>query len=318
MTGNSAPELLIVNFHYVRDSSQYKYPGIHPIEWDTFNEKVCWLKDRYHMATPGEVEAFAYGKNSLPGRSIFLTFDDGLIEHSALAKEILNPLNIKGAFFISSRPLLEGCSSMVQKIHWLRATSSPTDFKEQFLEALPDSFGYSEMSDDIVDKANRTYIYDTPENAKLKYFINFMLPSEVVDSTTSRMLEARDIPESSFCEDMYMDRSQLKGLVDDGHIIGSHGHSHMPFSQLPAAGLEEELQTNISFLEKIIGRKPHWISYPYGTAWSITEDTEALCKGLGFTMGLSLDKDIMGWNTGIESPLYLKRINVNEIEIMCR
>ena len=317
MTQNHHSSLLIVNYHYIRSRQQYLYPGIHPIEKDKFIEQVHWLKSRYHMATPEEVEAFAYGDNCLPGTSVFLTFDDGLVEHGELAKQLLESLKAKGAFFISSRPLLEDRALMVHKIHWLRATTPPDEFREQFFSLLPDRYRHEALDDCMTEKALRTYIYDTPRDARLKYMINFQLPSEMVDIVLSEMLNSRLISESKFCEDLYMNESQLKRLANDGHIIGSHGHSHTPFSKLDRDDLEEELQTNISYIQKITGTKPRWFSYPYGTDWSIPRDMDGLYKDCGFRIGFSLDKERKRWNTGEEHPYRLDRINTNHVKELC-
>jgi len=232
MKHHSDSGLLIINYHYIRESVQYPYPGIHPLEPQAFIEQINWLKDRYHIATPHEVEHFYYRGKSLPGPSILLTFDDGLAEHGTLVEEVLRPLQIKAVFFISSRPLLEHRASMVHKIHWLRASSKPEKFREDFFSLLPDKMQPAEIGDGIKEKALRTYPYDTPENAQLKYLINFQLPHDTVDSVTSIMLKNRGILEPEFCERFYMRPSQVSILHEIGHMIGCHGHSHAPFAVL--------------------------------------------------------------------------------------
>ena len=107
MITENESKLLIVNYHYIREQKRCPYPGIHPIEPKSFIKQVHWLKDRYHTATPDEVEAFAYRKETLPRASVLFTFDDGLVDHWTVAREILDPLGIKAKFFFQSRPLVE-------------------------------------------------------------------------------------------------------------------------------------------------------------------------------------------------------------------
>jgi peptidoglycan/xylan/chitin deacetylase (PgdA/CDA1 family) len=309
--------LIIVNYHYIRDRSQYPYPGIHPIGREEFVRQIQWLKSRYNMATPEEVESFAYNEKPLPAPSVFLTFDDGLAEHIIFASEVLDPLGIKAAFFVSTMPLIENHALMVHKIHWLRATTDPERFREQFMRVLADKWRQAMLNDKTSVKALRAYPYDTPENALLKYLINYKLPPEIADLAGSEMLASRGISESAFCEETYMNEGHIRCLSENGHIIGSHGHSHAPFSKLDSKTLENELNISIAYLEKTIGLRPRWISYPYGMRWSISEDTGRICRDLGFKIGLGLDKDEWGWNTGEELPLWLKRINTNDVEEMC-
>ena len=317
MKHHSDSGLLIINYHYIRESVQYPYPGIHPLEPQAFIEQINWLKDRYHIATPHEVEHFYYRGKSLPGPSILLTFDDGLAEHGTLVEEVLRPLQIKAVFFISSRPLLEHRASMVHKIHWLRASSKPEKFREDFFSLLPDKMQPAEIGDEIKKKALRTYPYDTPENAQLKYLINFQLPHDTVDSVTSVMLKNRGILEPEFCERFYMRPSQVSILHEIGHMIGCHGHSHAPFAVLKKNALEAELKTSTTYFEGLLGRKLSWISFPYGTRWSIPADIEEVCRKFDFTIGCCLDKDRKRWNRGKESPYRLDRINTNHVKELC-
>ena len=128
ITNETDSMLMIVNYHYIRERSKYPYAGIHPVEWQKFIKDVRLLSSRFHMATPEEVERFTYGDIDLPGPSVFLSFDDGLVDHATAAQDVLDPLGIKAVFSISSRPLIEERALMVHKIHWLRATTPPDIF----------------------------------------------------------------------------------------------------------------------------------------------------------------------------------------------
>ncbi len=301
---------MFVNYHYIRDPAAYRHPGIHPISCEAFAEQIESLRRRYHVATPDEAEAYVRGEDALPGPSIFFTFDDGLVEHGAVAKEILEPLGIKAAFFIISRPLTEHRAVAVHKIHWLRATTDPERFSDEFFSLADVDFPAGMDDAEAAAAAMKTYPYDTPEVARVKYRINFQLPIELVDDVTSRMLSDRGIAESAFCRELYMDENAIRGLAECGHVIGSHGHSHRPLSAFDEAGLDDDIGTNLACLSAITGSRPTWISYPYGRDWSLPEDAEGFCRRHGFRVALTL---LAGWNEGGESPSRLKRINTNEV-----
>lgn len=302
--------LLFVNYHYIGESSRYPYPGIHPISRHAFIEQVNDLRRRFHVATPAQVEAFAAGEKALPGPSIFLTFDDGLAEHTEIASGILDPLGIKAAFFIPSRPLLDRRAAMVHKVHWLRATTPPERFREEFLASLSGKHPGERQDPATVRAALETYPYDTPAAARLKYLINFQLDSEFVDEITSQMLMDRAISEADFCREFYMDESAVRALAEAGHVIGAHGHSHRAFSILSQRELEADIRTNLDYLGKLTGRQPTWVSYPYGSDESLPEDTDGFCRRHGFRIALTLSR---AWNESGESPFRLKRINTNEV-----
>ncbi len=308
---NARGRLLLVNYHYIRDPGQYLHPGIHPISPADFRTEVGALRERFHMATPEEAESFLAGAGILPGDSILISFDDGLVDHRDIAREFLDPLGLKAVFFVSSQPLQTGRAVMVHKVHWLRATTAPDTFRAEFLAALPANTN-TELDAATAAKASRVYIYDTPEIGRLKYLINFLLPYDVVDRTTSEMLRRRDIDEADFCGGLYMNEGEIGALAAAGHMIGCHGTSHKPFTTLsPGAELESDALGNRRHLGGILGREPTWVSYPYGRGAAIPDDTREFCRRFGFTLGLTLDN---GWNDdeGIEQSR-VKRINTNEL-----
>src|SRR5581483_496169 len=115
----------------------YRFPGIHPIGLAEFRAQIETLLDRYRFASPAEVETFALEHRELPRPSVVPTFDDGLRDHWQAACEVLDPLGIKGAFFVCSRPAIATRALMVHKIQWLRAQISPADFAGEFFSPLP-------------------------------------------------------------------------------------------------------------------------------------------------------------------------------------
>jgi peptidoglycan/xylan/chitin deacetylase (PgdA/CDA1 family) len=281
------------------------------LEWKAFIEQVRWLNNHFHTVTPEEVEKFAYAKADLPGPSFFLSFDDGLVDHTMTEQEILGPLNMKAAFSVSSKPLVEGRALMVNKIHWLRATTLPEKFRKEFLHLLPEKWLDVAAYCETTREAVQNYPYDTPGDASLKYLINFQLPHELVDAIASEMLRNRGKSEASFCNQVYMTERQICQLTEKGHIIVNHGHSHTPFSRLNGGDLAKEIQKSKSFFEGVTGAIQGWVSYPNGRQWAIPKDTKEFCRHFGFTIGLGLDG---GWNNGSESPYRLNRVNQNDIK----
>lgn len=311
MTEVGQSRLLFVNYHYIRDPAAYRYPGIHPIGMTEFRAQIEQLKDRVRFASPAEVETFVLEGRALPGPSVVPTFDDGLMDHWQAACEVLDPLGIKGAFFVCSRPAIASRALTVHKIQWLRAHTSPSEFAAEFFSLIPLKLRPSGHEAWIV-QAERAYKYDTPMIARLKFALNFVLPGDLVDEVTSQMLVNRGIDEAGFCERTYMTDAHLRSLADRGHVIGVHGHTHAPFSRLGEA-LFDDVGANVTYLTKAIGRAPSWVAYPYGRADAIPDEAAltSLFRRFNLTIGLTL----MGtWNTGDESPARLNRINTNELE----
>ena len=232
-------QLLLVNYHYVRDPHAHPYPGIHPISPDAFAQQVKRLAKQFHIATPEEVEAFVLQGRELPRDSVLITFDDGLVDHAETARQILDPMGVKAVFFVCSRPLTEHRAVPVHKIHWLRATMEPDRFRAELLACLPEEWRGRRLSDDEEKAARSTYIYDRPQDADIKYLLNFLLPEEVVDAATSAMLNRTGVSEAEFCRRTYMVGETLRALEAAGHRVEAHTHDHQPVTRLGAK--EEEL-----------------------------------------------------------------------------
>ena len=302
-------KLLIVTYHYVRDPKATRYPGIHPITPAAFAAQVDDLRSRYHMATPEEAERFLLGEKDLPGPSVFLAFDDGLVDQGEAARTVLDPLGIRAAFFVTSRPLLERTPLAVHKVHWLRAHTEPKRFREEFEATLPAEWKTGNADAPARAEAARQYPYDGPEDALLKSHISGRLPNEVVDAATAALLRARAISDAAFCDQLYMNAGDLRALAANGHCIGAHGHSHAAFSRLGAA-LDADLGRNVRCLTDALGTPPTWVSYPYGRRWAIPADAAGMCRRHGFRIGVTLN---LGWNEGAVDPALVKRINTNEV-----
>lgn len=302
--------LLLVNYHYVRDPGLYAYPGIHPISPDAFRLQMEQLASSLHMATPDEAEAFLLHGEELPGPSALVTFDDGLTDHAQTATDILDPMGVKAVFFVCSRPLTEQRALAVHKVHYLRAMTEPGRFRDELLAALPPQWRDRQLTEDERAAAARTYIYDKPEHGEIKYLLNSLLPEDVLDQVTSRMLENRGIDEQLFCSETYMDANTLRRLEDGGHRIGAHTHDHRAVTRL---GEDEDrhMALNVATLANATGRRPNWVSYPYGRDWALPADPIAFCKRHGFSVGVTLTGQ---WVQPEHAPFALDRINTNEVD----
>lgn len=311
MTELEQSRLLFVNYHYIRDAAAYRYPGIHPLGMAEFRAQVEQLQDRVRFATPAEVEDFVLDGRALPGPSVVPTFDDGLMDHWHAACEVLDPLGIKGAFFVCSRPAVAKRALTVHKIQWLRANTSPDDFAEEFFSLVPPELRPTGR-EPWLGRAEKTYKYDAPVVGHLKFALNFVLSTELVDDVTSRMLINRKVDEATFCDQTYMSGAQLRALVERGHVVGVHGHIHAPFSRL-GDGLVDDVGTDFTYLADAAGQPPTWVAYPYGRADALPE--EAVLASLFKQFGLRIGLTMMGtWNVGGENPALLNRINTNELD----
>jgi peptidoglycan/xylan/chitin deacetylase (PgdA/CDA1 family) len=301
--------LLIITYHYVREKGG-AYPGIHPVSEKELSSHISKLKQKYRPVSIEQALNFFSGIKSLKHDSFLITFDDGLQDHYRNARHVLDRHNIKGVFFVPTLPVFDKKAPAVHKIHWLRANISPDKFVVLLNEMLPDKWSNLKLNKKDQKKASEMHIHDNFQTQVLKFSLNFIIPYDVVNQTLNRMFIAKGIDEADFCRTTFMNAEQIFRLNMDGHVIAMHGHSHVAFTSFNEGSLDCDVEKNSTLLENILGKRPTWLSYPYGRPDAIPNNAERLCKKHKINATFSL---ISGINKFGDSSLALKRITPNEI-----
>ena len=78
------------------------YHDIAPHQEAYFKSQLCWLSKSWQFVTPQQFSGILDGALPLEHDSLLITFDDGFLSNRGVAERILNPLKIKGIFFIVS------------------------------------------------------------------------------------------------------------------------------------------------------------------------------------------------------------------------
>jgi len=300
--------LLIVTYHYIGDPTQYPRGGIHPLPRSTFESHIQNISRSYYIPTPLEVEAFLYKDYAFEKPSVFFTFDDGLIDHYLVATTLLAEYNICGAFFISTEPLIKHSVLTVHKAQWLRAHCEPNFLRNEFY-SLAERAKSDINIDDCRKQASKHYRFDNPQDAHMKYLINFILPPGIIDHILTTILERTGTNEKELSKKLYMNEEQILELHNSGHLIGAHSHRHIPLRRLDNS-LDKDIKTNIEVISNVIGYKPTWISYPHGTTQTLPINPVKFCECFGLRIGLTMEP---GWNLSNTPPTQLRRIEQNDI-----
>lgn len=303
--------VLVISYHYLRSKEDIPHPGIHPLTPESFLRQIHSIQQNHPVLSPSQFETWMDG-SSADASSVLLTFDDGLRDHLYAAAE-LEKSGLRGAFFVCSRPALDNKALPVHKVHWLRAHTPPGDFLNQFAALLSDDWQQmvAQPPEDIQRAAAETYQFDAPDTQVLKYLINFVLPYECVDEITSRLLVGHGLDEVTFCALSYLTNEEIHDLSRRGHLIGCHGHLHLPFSRLAPGKLQEDVAKNKAYIHNITGTQAGWLAYPYGSDWSLPADTGMFAARAGIRAAFTYTR---GWNTPSTPRHRLCRIDCNELE----
>lgn len=304
--------LIAINFHYIRESFDYPFAGIHGVTPAEFESQLETLSNIGEFVGLCDIVDELNGKNKLPEKSFVVTFDDGLREQYEVAWPILKKMGIPAIFYINTKPIDLLLLENVHKIHLTRAHTCP----KKLLSVLTNIV----EAYDIDIKALTTdkelpmkqYHYDTCENAILKYFLNFRIDFKLREKIVNQLFEeCMTLNENSVASELYMSKKQVVSLarVD---MIGTHGHAHLPAGKLSKTEFYDELNTSISLLKDWSGGlSPLTYSFPYGSKAACNTFLSELAKEFdlrfAFTMERAANKEVRNF------PLYLSRFACSDL-----
>ena len=158
--------------------------------------------------------------------AVCITFDDGLKEHFAAAKEVLEPRGIRGFFFVCSRPSLDGRALSVHKMHWLRAHNRAFGLCRRVpVGAARSVAGGTRSGAALRTRRPRSTSTTPPRRPCSSISSGSWCRARWWDAVGSDMLRSRGIDEREFCRELYLSDDEVRELAESGHLIGAHGHS---------------------------------------------------------------------------------------------
>ncbi|MDX2248434.1 MAG: polysaccharide deacetylase family protein [Bacteroidia bacterium] len=299
-----------INYHYVRDHFQAPYPAIFG---QTPAELATQVKELMTIARPaGQKELLEIIHTGKMPRTntFFITFDDGLKEQYHQALPVLESLGVPALFFVNSLPLAESVVMTVHKIHILRSQINPVTLSRDLFEILAE-IGINLNPEEDLRKARTAYRYDTPEQASIKYLLNYFLDSTVKDRVVNLLFD-RFFPgeEATISEELYMGEKELKSLAEKG-FLACHSHAHHALGKLSKNEQEKDIALNKQWIESATGVEMKGFSYPYGSQ-EACENVGEVLKRNGFTFAFTMERAI---NHEIGDPFYLSRFDTNDVPL---
>lgn len=295
--------LTVINYHYIRENFDSKYPSIFGVTPYAFREQLLSLNNEGEFLKPSDlvsnIDKVLESKNNY----LFVTFDDGLKEQFDLSLPILDELEIPAVFFVNSLNFEKKKVSIVHKIHLLRSIIDPELFLRKINEIVKIDFSDADKS-----KAHTIYRYDSSLSAELKYLLNFKLSFKQQELIIDDMF-TNYFDETKILQDLYMSDQNLQVLAQKEYL-GSHTHSHYPLGLTDSKTIRFELEHSKKYLEKLTDSQINIVSYPYGTEETCTDEVAVIAKNAGYNLGFTTKRGI---NTGNENNLLLNRFDCNDL-----
>ena len=261
--------LTVVAYHYVRNLKNSKYEKIKGLAIQEFSNQIDYLKKKYNIISANDILDFYNEGINIPNNSALLTFDDGYLDHYENVLPLLKKNNLKGCFYIPASPAKNQIVLDVNKIQFLLSMNNNLDLlineikDEIIILKKNNELKNFEEYYDIYAKPNR---WDDPKTIFIKRFLqkglNYKLRKELTHKLFNKYVSEN---EEDFSKSLYMNQSQIKDLINEGHHIGCHGDQHLWWNDIPIKLINTEIDNSINFLKELGVNIDSWSAcYPYG------------------------------------------------------
>lgn len=300
--------LICVNYHYIRESFEAKFPSIFGIKPDDFRFQLETLSKFGTFISGEELGRKVEEDQAFKGINYLITFDDGLQEQFDLAYPILKEMGIPAMFFPNTGTLEEkDMVEIVHKIHLIRSIVCPSEIRKIMTPYLSSEI-VAELGE-IREKGIKHYKYDKPETAELKYLLNFTLNQFLISEPMNRIFKEYFNPKE-VNSNLYMSHQSVQELADRG-FIGSHGENHIPLGLQKENTKHREITGSFNYIEKVFGQKPAGFSFPYGSLDSVMGCQEHL-QAAGYKFALTMERAI---NSNLSQPFAISRFDNNDMPL---
>ena len=299
--------ITIITYHYVRKIKDSEYPEIKGLEIENFKRQLKYLEDNYKIIEPSDL--INNEVKNLKENLCLLSFDDGFKDHVEYVLPELEKKKIKACFFPPAASVVENILLDVHALHFILAVTKNISDLISELNLLCKKQGYSQ--NDIKkywDKYAKSNEFDTKEVIYFKRMLQFVLPSklrkEIIKNLFKKFLKTSP---NEFAKKLYMNKDDLRKLLNHGMYIGSHSYNHDWLNELSYEEQEIDIAKSLEFLKDIGAPIKAWIMcYPYG---SFNENTISILKKKNCSYGFTT---ISGLADLEKDPFKLFRKDTNE------
>ncbi|MDQ0458338.1 polysaccharide deacetylase family protein [Rhizobium paknamense] len=280
--------LLFVNFHHVCDPEWMDFPRLHHVSLKEFEAGIEALGKVFDFPPIAAVETALLSDKTLGAPSCVLTFDDGLADHAQYVVPVLERYGIEAIFSVCTSPWIDGHLLSVHRAHLLSAAFSYVELADELEAAAALSRVSARIADVSLASAQDQYRYDDAETARIKFFINAVIPQDQRGVVLSRVFTKRLGDDRHFAIRHYMSSQQVKEISNRGHTIGLHSHRHLFLASAAREAYIDDLYLNRAMLTEVAG-PISWISYPYGGRASYDDSVIAVAEAVGCRFGLTTE-----------------------------
>ncbi len=212
-----------------------------------------------------------------------LTFEGGLKAHYTSVLPLLREKRMRGVFFLITSTLSDNVPAPIHLSDQLSVRLGVAPYTEALLRKVRRNRREPEQAE-----AAKTYPFDPPDVARLKYLYHYSLDAVARDAAV-RELFAASIPSASeAAASLYFTWEEARNMQKAGMCMGGASHRNRTLASLPAEELSEDLETCRNMLSRNLSPQPVWpFCYPMGKLDSFHLRAVRKLQSLGFHCAFS-------------------------------
>jgi peptidoglycan/xylan/chitin deacetylase (PgdA/CDA1 family) len=285
----------ILMYHSVMEDpgSQEVYLGEIVHSRNAFRAQMELLARRFHPTSLDQVGRFVKGEGEIPNRAVVVTFDDGYADNYEIAAPVLQEVGVPATFYATVECVERRILPWPARLRFC--------FRNTKRARWADSSGVSWPLFSDVEREN-AFQRSCDECCKLA--------GAVQEKYVALIANALDTQVPAVSGSLMMDYEQMRALLWQGHIVGSHTMTHPNMAYVDLEVACGEMTESKRRLEKELGSAVQHFAYPcpaLSPHW--TEQTVAKSRDAGYETAVTTNP---GLARSGDDPLRLKRVGASK------
>lgn len=217
-----------------------------------------------------------------------LTFDDSLGCQYDIALPVLESHGMTAFWFVYTS-VLEGDLAVLEIYRKFRSVyfADIGQFYEAFFQQISQTEWAGTVERALASFVPEEYLAEhsfyTRDDRIFRYLRDIVLGPDGYQAIMASLIARFGIDMDTFAEGLWISPDGLRKLIDGGHVVGLHSHTHpMRLADLPKNEQREEYCHNRDMLARLLARTPVTMSHPCN---SYGPETLAILEELGIILG---------------------------------
>lgn len=250
--------LTVMTWHRVAKDLGHGFDGdVVDASPEQFDRQVAVLQEHCSLIDTADLERYRLERKPLPPNPAMLTFDDGYRDCLTVALPILKKHHAKAVFFIPTGFMGERRLFWWERICALLARCQRSEIQLSYPESLYFSLGDQAARYQAARRLAR--LGKTQRRMDWNLFLTGL--ADACEVYWGENLER------GLADELILDWSGVRALVEAGMDVQSHGESHRVFSTISAEEVLREGRTSREVLQAETGLPQRALAYPAGSGF---------------------------------------------------